>query len=594
MWDEGTSPAPLGGSCRGRRDACGLQLGQRRAAGVAGGHSRAHRPHQRGVEPRARGVERGRPDAVVGGEAADVDVGHLTRAQPVRQAGAVHRPPLEAGVGRCVLALEEDRVERLRVQVGMERLAVGADHTVRRPAVDEIGVVGEMVARVDVVVPGGDHDVVRRGLGVLPRPVVQQLADPVRHCCATRDGEASPFAEVVLHVDDDQRTLHPTHASGAGSGRERSRPEGRSRSLPSRAQLAGAAADRREPRMASRGFEEETCTYRPACVRGYGEARSSSRSRPWPSSPPPCRYARGWTPPFGHGPRRPAPRLRPLQPRVPRGGPGPAAQSGSGVASRTARLAASSRSASCSPPSATATTRSCLAELPEIPYPSPADALWLSWYPLSYVSIVLVLTARVGRFPFSVWLDGLVAGAGAAAVAAALWFEPLTATVPRDAAGHGRGEHGLPGLRPAAAVLLVGVAYMVRLAAQGWLMLLGVGFVATGVRRRDLRDPGGRRRVRRGWLGRPDLAGRSCSSARRACRRRRVEQVDALSLRRPRSGGSLRVMAVPLASAAASLALLQLGQGDRFPPVSRCLRRAVHPRRRSARDADLPRPRPAG
>ena len=38
-----------------------------------------------------------------------------------------------------MLALEEDRVEGLRVEVGVERLAVGADPAVHRPGVDEVG-----------------------------------------------------------------------------------------------------------------------------------------------------------------------------------------------------------------------------------------------------------------------------------------------------------------------------------------------------------------------------------------------------------------------------------------------------------------------
>lgn len=71
-----------------------------------------------------------------------------------------------------------------------------------------------------------------------------------------------------------------------------------------------------------------------------------------------------------------------------------------------------------------------LAQLPVVPYPSLSDAFYLCWYPACYLAIVLVLTAHVGRFPLSVWLDGLVAGAGVAAVAAALWFRPLTAVDP--------------------------------------------------------------------------------------------------------------------------------------------------------------------
>ena len=107
-----------------------------------------------------------------------------------------------------MLALEEDRVERLRVEVGVERLAVGADLAVHRPGVDEVGVLDQCVARVDVVVLGRHHHVVRRRLRVLPGPVVQQLGDVARDVRASGDGQRAAFAEVVLHVDHDQRLLH--------------------------------------------------------------------------------------------------------------------------------------------------------------------------------------------------------------------------------------------------------------------------------------------------------------------------------------------------------------------------------------------------
>ena len=84
-------------------------------------------------------------------------------AQPVGQ----RRPPsgpraLEAGVRRRVLALVEDRLEQRPVQVGVQLDPAGADHAVRRPGVDEVRVLGEVAARVDVVVAGRDDVVVVR------------------------------------------------------------------------------------------------------------------------------------------------------------------------------------------------------------------------------------------------------------------------------------------------------------------------------------------------------------------------------------------------------------------------------------------------
>jgi diguanylate cyclase (GGDEF)-like protein len=60
-----------------------------------------------------------------------------------------------------------------------------------------------------------------------------------------------------------------------------------------------------------------------------------------------------------------------------------------------------------------------LSGMDDPPYPSFADPLYLAWYPLAYLSVLLVLRGRVRRFHASMWLDGLVAGLGAAAFAAA-------------------------------------------------------------------------------------------------------------------------------------------------------------------------------
>ena len=63
-----------------------------------------------------------------------------------------------------------------------------------------------------------------------------------------------------------------------------------------------------------------------------------------------------------------------------------------------------------------------LQHLPEIPYPSAADAMYLAFYPAAYVGLVLLLRARGGRFPMSVWLDGAIGAVGLAAAVGALVF----------------------------------------------------------------------------------------------------------------------------------------------------------------------------
>jgi diguanylate cyclase (GGDEF)-like protein len=57
-----------------------------------------------------------------------------------------------------------------------------------------------------------------------------------------------------------------------------------------------------------------------------------------------------------------------------------------------------------------------------VPYPSFADALYLSFYPAVYVGIGLLLRSRVGRLPAGLWLDGVIGGLAVAALGATLVF----------------------------------------------------------------------------------------------------------------------------------------------------------------------------
>ena len=51
-----------------------------------------------------------------------------------------------------------------------------------------------------------------------------------------------------------------------------------------------------------------------------------------------------------------------------------------------------------------------LSELEEVPYPSPADALYLSFYPVAYAALGILLRQRVRYFQGSLWLDGIIGG----------------------------------------------------------------------------------------------------------------------------------------------------------------------------------------
>jgi diguanylate cyclase (GGDEF)-like protein len=59
------------------------------------------------------------------------------------------------------------------------------------------------------------------------------------------------------------------------------------------------------------------------------------------------------------------------------------------------------------------------------PFPSPSDALFLAFYPASYVALVLLLRARIAQLEPLAWVDGLIGALAIAGVAAALIFPPV-------------------------------------------------------------------------------------------------------------------------------------------------------------------------
>ena len=66
-----------------------------------------------------------------------------------------------------------------------------------------------------------------------------------------------------------------------------------------------------------------------------------------------------------------------------------------------------------------------LANSGSVPIPSPADAGYLAFYPLAYVSLIVLMRERIGSFPATRWLDGLIVGSAVAALAAALALAPI-------------------------------------------------------------------------------------------------------------------------------------------------------------------------
>ena len=68
------------------------------------------------------------------------------------------------------------------------------------------------------------------------------------------------------------------------------------------------------------------------------------------------------------------------------------------------------------------------------PIPSLADLFWLGFYPLVYVALVLLMRRHIRRLAPATWLDGAVAGLGAAGVCAAFAFNTILHSVGGNAA----------------------------------------------------------------------------------------------------------------------------------------------------------------
>ncbi len=62
------------------------------------------------------------------------------------------------------------------------------------------------------------------------------------------------------------------------------------------------------------------------------------------------------------------------------------------------------------------------------PYPSPSDALYLAFYPASYLGLWVLVRSRVRRAPLSLGLDGMIAALAVAALAAAIVLPPVLQT----------------------------------------------------------------------------------------------------------------------------------------------------------------------
>jgi two-component system, cell cycle response regulator len=60
---------------------------------------------------------------------------------------------------------------------------------------------------------------------------------------------------------------------------------------------------------------------------------------------------------------------------------------------------------------------------PSAPYPSPADVGYLVFYPLAYAGLIMLVRARAHEINWRLWMDGLIAALGTAALGAAFIFD---------------------------------------------------------------------------------------------------------------------------------------------------------------------------
>ena len=113
--------------------------------------------------------------------------------------------------------------------------------------------------------------------------------------------------------------------------------------------------------------------------------------------------------------------------------------------------------------------------------PTVADGFYLCFYPLAYAAAIVLMRKHWHRLPGPVWLDGLVAGLGAAAVCAAFFFHGIV-----ESSGDGRAGTITDLVYPIGDLVLMGIAVggmavVPRYAKTAWAALAaGMSIVAIG------------------------------------------------------------------------------------------------------------------
>ena len=184
---------------------------------------------------------------------------------------------------------------------------------------------------------------------------------------------------------------------------------------------------------------------------------------------------------------------------------------------------------------------------PAPPYPSPADVLWLAYYPAAYVALVLIIRSRIREFQKSLWLDGLIGGLAVASVGAALVFGAVLSSTGGNAT-----QIAVNLAYPLGDMLLV--AFVVSMfALTGWRpgragLLLGHRLRAERRRRLAVGLRLRHRHVLARLADRDDLAGRDGPDRPRGMAADRRAPAVAL--------GGPRILAVPVVSGLVALGVL--------------------------------------
>ena len=116
-----------------------------------------------------------------------------------------------------------------------------------------------------------------------------------------------------------------------------------------------------------------------------------------------------------------------------------------------------------------------VAGLANPPFPSYADAGFLSVYPPAYVAIVLLLRSRLGGLHSSLWLDGVIGGLAVAAVGTAVVFEEVLRMT-----GGSRAAVATNLAYPLADLMLIGLVVWA-LGVVGWRPGRAWGLIAAGL-----------------------------------------------------------------------------------------------------------------